>query len=493
MRERVSFFSRADRSPTSVGVSRCARVLPVVVTLFLAAPGVAAADDGLVPLVPIDTAAAVSPTTVVESVPAAPAPETVAEVVETVAAVAPAPVAPAAPAEEAIPAAIAPDEPAAAAVEAPVDTSSAAPSEPMPSSNTAPPEQYQAADERYHGTTASADDEQPAPDAAPTSPSPASQDADTTSASETPQPQFVWNWVWHCAPAIDMTSVPLPQNLPDNAIINWVWDSSCSSGDSAPIPDQYQETGAQYHQQNTVISIRVNSPGDDGPIVQMNVGGTSAPVVVITPPAVNPAEPMIPRTPSVPFPMPSVPLPLLAVPIPLPLAPSPIPVVVPVVPAFEDISIPVVGAIEPVVAITLGPIEPEAAQQQAPSTRNRAAAPPATGGPSFAQPAVWVAAPATLSVAPVSAARATDATRARSRPSASAPRIPSGPLPLDLSTHAAGSAGGGAGGSSGLLLSALAALLAAYLLWPPQQWAGVVSVSGGMRKRVVGGRLERPG
>jgi hypothetical protein len=489
MRERVSFLSRADRSPTSVGVPRRARVVSLVVTLFLAAPGVAAADDGQLPLVPIATSATTTPADVVESVPVAPAVEAVAEVVEAAADAAPAPVAEAASTAEAIPAAIAPDQPAAAVAEAAAGTSVPAASEPTPTSTPASPEQYQEADTRYHGTTEDKAEEQPAPDAAAAAQTAASGSAEAASATETPQSQFVWNWVWHCAPAIDPATVPFPENLPDNAIVNWVWDSSCSAPTSAPIPDQYQNSSPQYHQQNIVVTIRVNSPGDDGAITQGNVlEGVPVPVVVITTPGRGQAN-------SPPAPLPPVAAPFETFLIPSPIGPVPIPLpITPVVPVLADLDSAMAALAEPPVAVALGTAAPEPQSPQSATTSGDSPATSSIMLPRNAvQPAIWTTAPAGWKASPRGAASPKRATRQRAHAATPIDRLPSGPLPLDpLSTYAAGSAGGGAG-SSGLLLSALAALLAAYLLWPPLQWAGVVSVAGGPRKRVDGGRLEKPG
>jgi hypothetical protein len=351
------------------------------------------------------------------------------------------------------------------------------------------PDQYQPEEDRYQAATASEADEEPAPDAAPTASNPSTQNADTAATAETPQSQFVWNWVWHCAPAIDMANVPFPENLPDNAIVNWVWDSSCSASNDSPIPDQYQNSSPQYHQENILVSIRVNSPGDDGAITQGNVlEGLPGPVVVITTPGRGQAN-------SPPAPLPPVVAPFETFLIPSPIGPVPIPLpIAPAVPALEDLDSAMAALAESPVAVAIELAAPEPQSPQSATASGESQAPSLVLTQPSSTAAAWTTAPAALRTTPGLAARPAAATQQRSLAAKPIDRLPSGPLPLDpISAYVAGSAGGGAGGSSGLLLSALAALLAAYLLWPPLRWGGVVSVAGGPRKRVDGGRLEKPG
>jgi hypothetical protein len=87
-----------------------------------------------------------------------------------------------------------------------------------------------------------------------------------------------WNWTWDCAspPTID---APALLDADGQAVPwNWRWIWNCGGNtQSATSPNsQYQpatgsETTTQYQPSNINISIRINSPGDNGPVNQTNV------------------------------------------------------------------------------------------------------------------------------------------------------------------------------------------------------------------------------
>ena len=95
-------------------------------------------------------------------------------------------------------------------------------------------------------------------------------------AAEPAQPAegWNWNWNWNCGDAIP--DIPLP---PEVGTQNWTWNWDWDCGEPDPIPtntagqnpSQYQPGVTQYRPININISIRINSPGNDGPVSQKNV------------------------------------------------------------------------------------------------------------------------------------------------------------------------------------------------------------------------------
>ena len=92
-----------------------------------------------------------------------------------------------------------------------------------------------------------------------------------------------WNWNWNCGdPSPDIV---LP---PEVGTQNWTWNWDWNCGEPDPIPGntagqnapQYQPGVTQYRPININISIRINSPGNDGPVSQKNMAVLiSAPVL----------------------------------------------------------------------------------------------------------------------------------------------------------------------------------------------------------------------
>ena len=100
---------------------------------------------------------------------------------------------------------------------------------------------------------------------------------DTVTDSDAPPAEdstWEWTWRWDCggsAPAVPAPPVGAPQ------IWNWNWTWNCSK--SEPGAEQlaknsdarYQSDVTQYRPVNINISIRINSPGDNGPVRQANI------------------------------------------------------------------------------------------------------------------------------------------------------------------------------------------------------------------------------
>jgi hypothetical protein len=130
----------------------------------------------------------------------------------------------------------------------------------------------------------------------PASAAPAAGPAPKSSASEpaTSAEGWNWNWEWNCGDAIP--EIPLP---PGVGTQNWTWNWDWNCGDSNPLPidstgentAQYQPRVTQYRPININISIRINSPGNDGPVQQTNVA------VLVTAPALPPIRVEVPASP----------------------------------------------------------------------------------------------------------------------------------------------------------------------------------------------------
>jgi hypothetical protein len=141
-----------------------------------------------------------------------------------------------------------------------------------------PPEvRYQEPDPQYQDPLA-AGEASVAP-AAPTNPLPAAD------APMTPVDSWDWTWTWTCGDVMTPTIV-LPAGYLQQ-IWNWNWNWNCGAntngnGNSgSQSSSQYQPVTSQYQPINVNISIRIASPGDDGPVVQTNLA-VAMPVVVQT-------------------------------------------------------------------------------------------------------------------------------------------------------------------------------------------------------------------
>ena len=104
----------------------------------------------------------------------------------------------------------------------------------------------------------------------PASATSAGQDADGT-----------WTWEWDCISSPDFSAISGVGSTDDSIPRNWTWIWNCAGNDS-----QYQgATSSQYQPSNVNVSIRVSSPGNDGPVSQANVAVAvgAAPVAVDVP------------------------------------------------------------------------------------------------------------------------------------------------------------------------------------------------------------------
>ena len=108
----------------------------------------------------------------------------------------------------------------------------------------------------------------------------------TASRPESDGSGSTWTWTWNCGSA-------LPEIPPGSTLsgLNWNWNWIWNCGDaeeptrnnkqeSSP---QYQPVVTQYRPININISIRINSPGNDGPVVQTNVAVAVIPPILQIP------------------------------------------------------------------------------------------------------------------------------------------------------------------------------------------------------------------
>ena len=149
---------------------------------------------------------------------------------------------------------------------------------------TAPDTQYQPAETQYHAPSAPTESN-PAPEAPPAT------ENQAPPASESDE-QWNWTWQWSCGDAI-----PAEIALPSNSLLpiwNWNWEWNCGGNPSSDgntgtqLPSQYHAVASQYQPININISIRVLSPGNDGPVTQVNIAQANVAVTVNTPPVLLP-------------------------------------------------------------------------------------------------------------------------------------------------------------------------------------------------------------
>jgi hypothetical protein len=163
--------------------------------------------------------------------------------------------------------------------------------------------QYQPDEPQYQAVV-------PAPDA------PATPTAAAEEASAAPEPAWEWSWNWDCA-AGGLDPFTLPAGAPVQNW-NWIWNWNCG-GDTSDAANNnpestagYHSTPVQYRPININVSIRINSPGNNGAVTQANVAvGVGIPVSLPAPPPVQvPPGPLVPapaETPAAPAPGPAPP------------------------------------------------------------------------------------------------------------------------------------------------------------------------------------------
>ena len=139
-------------------------------------------------------------------------------------------------------------------------------------------EQANAAAAQYQQQPPQYQDSIPAPDAPPAaSAAPSAAPAPTEEAGA-----WDWTWEWNCGDAAP--EIPIPADV---GVENWTWNWNWNCGDAgSPSPNseggntaQYQPAVTQYRPININISIRINSPGNNGSVHQTNVA------VAVLPPA----------------------------------------------------------------------------------------------------------------------------------------------------------------------------------------------------------------
>ena len=308
----------------------------------------------------------------------------------------------------------------------------------------------------------------------PAAPSTSTAAPSTPAAAPTAASSSEWYWQWNCKDLPTSPVVSPTGSTTGSVPASWTWIWNC--GDNS---DQYQgDTVDQYQQINTNVSIRISSPGSDGPVTQTNLAISTGISVPISLPQL-PRAPTTVALPAISVPMPSIGISLPSIGFSLPSivvghsagASQGTPSVIPLVDidweenvagvSFEIDTL-VAGEIVsgvPVPATPVGPVPGEASP----------AAPPETlrGGPGhratsvaphrdapFATPVPAVAAAAFAAVAAASSPASQEAAP-RSRPRPSPRWTPSeGPSPRAPATAPSGasaaSAAGGGGSSGGL-------------------------------------------
>ena len=260
-----------------------APVLPVPAVPDLAAAAATVLDDATLQEVLPDAAAAVLPelepvAALQTTLPAVPAQETAAEpVTGAVAAPPPKPVPPApaapppdVPAPDAPPAAV--DQAESSNVNVSVRIDSPGDNGSVDQLNAADADnRYQPDSPQYQGQTP----EGTAAAAAPTPESPVSTDAS----------EWAWDWSWNCADPVPELPVT-PSGPMQNWTWNWNWDCGAPrlpEGNTSPQSGgQYQPGVSQYRPININVSIRINSPGNDGPVRQANIASATTTFVLPT-------------------------------------------------------------------------------------------------------------------------------------------------------------------------------------------------------------------
>ena len=134
------------------------------------------------------------------------------------------------------------------------------------------------------GTVSPASAARPATDAdeqqaasPPPAATPSSAQSPPTSPVDLTEP-WDWTWAWDCGSVISPgIVVPGTSSLP---IWNWNWNWNCGGDpntgeeNETELPQRYQGDTTQYQPINVNISIRVESPGNDGPVSQANIAQT---------------------------------------------------------------------------------------------------------------------------------------------------------------------------------------------------------------------------
>jgi hypothetical protein len=123
--------------------------------------------------------------------------------------------------------------------------------------------QYQAEPDQYQPVVAP-----PVAAPAPAAPAPDAPEAE-------PDDGWEWSWNWDCGSA-PLDAVTLPAGLSQQSW-TWIWNWNCGNDEESETTADsetasgYQPVSIQYRPVNINVSIRINSPGANGPVVQTNV------------------------------------------------------------------------------------------------------------------------------------------------------------------------------------------------------------------------------
>jgi hypothetical protein len=148
-------------------------------------------------------------------------------------------------------------------------------------SNTAATETQQAASPPTRAS-ASAAAQPAAKPSGTTAPAPSGTSREP-SPSTAPDAPGTWEWSWDCVSPPDVQAPVLRD--PDGELVTWnwtwIWNCDGNTEDVSSGTSQYQsatgnDTTGQYHPGNVNISIRISSPGSNGPVSQSNVAVTVA-------------------------------------------------------------------------------------------------------------------------------------------------------------------------------------------------------------------------
>jgi hypothetical protein len=117
---------------------------------------------------------------------------------------------------------------------------------------------------------------------------PATGTAATAGPSPADTGESSWYWQWDCLSAPEVPVVSPAGSGGGSIPASWTWIWNCAGNEG-----QYQDQSAgQYQQINANISVRISSPGNNGPVTQTNIAistGTGSTAGVSRPPSSTPS------------------------------------------------------------------------------------------------------------------------------------------------------------------------------------------------------------
>jgi hypothetical protein len=116
---------------------------------------------------------------------------------------------------------------------------------------------------------------------------PSSTSSQQSDASPSTTEAGTWEWTWDCVSPPDVSAPSVRDAEGEPIVWNWTWIWKCAGNpdEMRSTDSQYQtarnnETAIQYQPVNVNVSIRISSPGTNGPVTQSNiaiaVGGPSS-------------------------------------------------------------------------------------------------------------------------------------------------------------------------------------------------------------------------